>query len=728
MKNVKIYALVLAAVLATPQKSEAQVLDFLFGAGSFGRKAGTTADCRNLYQRFVQNSKAMRDTTWKDRVVYERNPNFLFDNQYADEEKFLKSTLGIMDTKFDKEFDTRIYYTATAKPNPDGSIPVVDPEAKALIIYLHGSGTKKASGAGWAVKANALAKLGYGSLSFDLPFHADGSRNPALNDTATFMEYMKNIIEKYRVPGQKVILAGHSFGPDLILEFITRYPQHADAVAAISPAGWDKELEHWYTTKTSAMDFGDTETNDDGGRWAGLVMSNRTWNDPVKKKSLMDRFAGSDEKRVDPTVANPNLRIMVVSGDQEEYIPGPLGPDGKPTKEPRTYDVEASIKKIFDRVEVVIEPGVGHYIFAHKDKDGYDVVQRTILALNNETPANEKEYKKQVTDRNLNKPEYDIVALRFQKEPFFRNYLNMIAKEEGTTGIEIVRRLIKNDDKAAAKKLLSTYATIEKQRLDVVYENIRATKDWAPRFYRENKEAIDAIGTKGKDQTAILVKYYAFIEKLYLSNIKRYASATPDVYKVKENAPVDKQKPQDNRPVVANVIEVDGVRLTQVDADGKFFVNDAGEPFVYNQKNGTAKQIPQLPKNLQGQVPQPKPAQDLPKAEFEGKQLLPMEPEGKFFVDDAGQAYIFDKNKNVVKKIPQLPKNLQGKEPLGKPEAKSDDAQPAPALEFEGKPLKPVGDDGKFFVDGEGNAYIYDKVREKVKQIPQLPKHLQQNQ
>lgn len=46
--------------------------------------------------------------------------------------------------------------------------------------------------------------------------------NPALANTGEFAKYVHSIIEKYRVPGQPVILTGHSFGPDLIAEYITQ--------------------------------------------------------------------------------------------------------------------------------------------------------------------------------------------------------------------------------------------------------------------------------------------------------------------------------------------------------------------------------------------------------------------------------------------------------------------------------------------------------------------------
>ena len=525
MKFIRIHLLLILSLLLAPQHSEANVLDFLFGAGSFGRKAGTTADCRNIFQRISENRKFFKDETWKNRVVLERTPKFLNDLDYLEEQKYAGSTLIQVDTRFLKEFDTRFYYTATAKPSADGTIPMVDPEAKALVIYFHGSGTMKASGVGFAGKMNPLAKLGYSSVSFDLPFHRDGSRNPALSNTKDFADYIESIVQKLKVPGQPVILAGHSFGPDLIAEYITRYPNSVDSAVLISPGGFDEVTAKWYEEKTAQMDFGDTESNDMGGRWAALVTTENTWN----KVKTPDR--------VDPTKANPNLKVYVVSGDREEYVPGELGADGKPTTKPREYDVAGAFGKFFNRVDVTIEPGVGHYIFGHQDAQGQDVVLRSILKANNESLLDEKEIKKQVSLRMQNRPSYDTLALRYSKEPFFRDWMDEEAKKMGTTSQNLIAQFVKNQDKKEAQTFITKFTDVEKQRVDALNENIKATEKWAPAFYEENKAAIDALGTRGVDQTNIRAKYLAYLKTLPEDVVNSHAVSSPAVYVIPERAP-----------------------------------------------------------------------------------------------------------------------------------------------------------------------------------------------
>jgi pimeloyl-ACP methyl ester carboxylesterase len=124
---------------------------------------------------------------------------------------------------------------------------MVDPEAPVLFVYFHGSGTRAASGATGSVKMNKLADMGFAGLSFDLPYHQDGSPNPKLMDTQKFADYVKNIVETYRQPGQKVVLWGHSFGPDVVFEVGTRYPHLADALVGISPGGFDKVTKDWFS-------------------------------------------------------------------------------------------------------------------------------------------------------------------------------------------------------------------------------------------------------------------------------------------------------------------------------------------------------------------------------------------------------------------------------------------------------------------------------------------------
>lgn len=521
MKHFNLLLILALSLQAT--SVHADVIDFLFGAGKFGRKAEVTADCRHVFKRVADNRRFYKDQTWKERIVTERDPHYLNDLDYLEEWKLTNGLLGVMDTKYIKEFDTRFYFTATAKPRPDGTIPMVDPEAKALVIYFHGSGTEKASGASWAGKANALAKLGYSSLSFDLPFHKDGSRNPLLARGKDFADWVNSIVEKHRVPGQKVILIGHSFGPDAISEVIQHHPHITDTPLLISPANLDKVSRKWYNEKTSKMDFGDTRPNVMGGNWAGQLGNSNIWNKP--------KMPGWQ----DPTIANPNMRLRVVSGELEEYFPGSLGPDGKPDKTPRNYDVEAVYRKLYrGNVSVKVEKGVGHYIFAHQDEHGHDVIMREVLAANGESLANEKEIKKEISARLAARPQQELLATRYSKDLFFKKWFDLEAKKQGMTGQALVVKLLTDGDRKTSQNMLNTFNIVDKQRMEAMFNNIKNTQNWAPEFYKENQAAIDQLGTKGFDPLSIQTKYLNFLRNQPEEKLIAHASVSESVFVVPE--------------------------------------------------------------------------------------------------------------------------------------------------------------------------------------------------
>jgi pimeloyl-ACP methyl ester carboxylesterase len=530
------------SVSTTP--AQANTLDFLFGAGSFGRKHSPIADCRSLYGRMRENTAFMKGTDWKNRVVPERSPQFQNDLEYLNEMKYQTATLGLVDTRFSKEFDTRFYYTSTAKPRPDGTIPMVDPEAKAVVIYIHGSGTEKASGINFAGKCNTLARLGYACVGFDLPFHRDGSRNPGLANTKAMAEYMDSIVKHLRNPNQKVILVGHSFGPDIIAEYISRYPFGVDGAVMLSPGSFDKVTKKWFANKTVYMDktFGDVEANNFGGRWASMVTRDNIWNDP--------------KKRLDPTIENPNLKAIVVSGDKEEYVPGELDKAGYPTDKPRTYDVKKVFNTMFKNAEVTIEPGVGHYIFAHNDANEHDVVLRSILRANNESLNDEKAMRSAVVDKNAKRSAGENVAGKFSKDIFFRDWLEREARlKHNMSGQEFVAKVLNDDDKKAANKLLLDFRLVENNRVEQLNKNIARTHEWAPIFFEKNRAAIEKLNERGFDPSGLHKAYLDFLANVPKEIRAKYSVADDAIYVVPEkpafvfdpNAPRGPRKENDQK-------------------------------------------------------------------------------------------------------------------------------------------------------------------------------------
>lgn len=518
--------LILAGVLLVSQVSHADWIDTIFGAGKFGRTASPMADKRCIISRIIDNTRFWKDKTWKSRVVVERKPKFLSDREFMEELRFSNERLGLMDTQYLKEFDTRFYYTATAKARPDGTIPMVDPEAKALVIYLHGSGTSKASGANFAGKANALAKMNYAVVSFDLPFHADGTRNPNLAKTEVFSAYLDSIVKHLGNPGQPVYIIGHSFGPDLIAEFATRYPHGMNGAVLMSPGGFDKVTQQWFEEKTVYMVkiFGEVEENNEGARWAGLVTSDNIWNDLTA------------EGRKDPTQVNKDLRLLLVSGEKEEYLPGELDAEGIPTDKPRDYDIGKFFRERFKNIEVNIVPKTGHYIFQAVDEHGQDIVLSSVLKLDGVSMKDEAKALKAAYQKvQQTRTPIDYLVLRNQKEPFFREWLDREARREGLeSGKALIDRVMAEGDKKAAQKLVSTYNMVEKQRFEALDAHIRSTAQWAPAFYEENKASIEKLGDRSFDATGVRSKYLTLLQSMDKTLAESHSVATEDVFKIQE--------------------------------------------------------------------------------------------------------------------------------------------------------------------------------------------------
>lgn len=68
--------------------------------------------------------------------------------------------------RWDPELETMIYSTM-AEPRKDGSVPLVSKDAKAVVIFFHGSGTAKASGNNFKENQNILRPFGIAGISFD---------------------------------------------------------------------------------------------------------------------------------------------------------------------------------------------------------------------------------------------------------------------------------------------------------------------------------------------------------------------------------------------------------------------------------------------------------------------------------------------------------------------------------------------------------------------------------
>jgi hypothetical protein len=187
------------------------------------------------------------------------------------------------------------------------------------------------------------------------------------------------------------------------------------------------------------MEFGGGEVADNtlGGLWA----------DGVGKKFKWTKSEG----RGDPTLENPNLRVEILSGDREEYVPAPVGgKSGLPVGR-NTYDIGAAIRPFFKRANIVIEPGVGHMIFGHKDASGQDIVSRTIFQMIEVDGRREGQMAQELAELRNARPQWVQMESMLAQNSFFQAYL------AATNQTGYARGLIRTSNNDLSFKLMNSF-------------------------------------------------------------------------------------------------------------------------------------------------------------------------------------------------------------------------------------------------------------------------------
>jgi pimeloyl-ACP methyl ester carboxylesterase len=382
---------------------------------------------------------------------------------------------------YSEKFQTQMYMTSTATPNHKGEIPLVDPKSKAVFIFAHGSGTMKSSGRNFIVNMNTLANLGFSALSIDMPFHAKGPRTEEFNKVGYFMEWVRSIVLEAKKAGVPVVLAGHSFGPDVILEYVTRYPKDVDGVVALSPAGFTKELDWYQANVTEKMNFGgEVAENVEGSTWAGTMGPQMLWN----KKKLAD-----------PTVVNPNLKVRILTGMREEYFPAPLDPTtGLPAGD-NTVDVSIPLKEMLKNSVVTREPGIGHYLFDHIDQNGDHAVTRELLAVLGHNPQQIKSMIEEVRAAAENVLPTERILMKYVQDSLFR------AWADANYGVGKIPKISAQHSDGLATKIINEYRFALKGREEEIFQRILSTKTTHPEFYVKYQKIIDAHKPNKVDMT-----------------------------------------------------------------------------------------------------------------------------------------------------------------------------------------------------------------------------------
>jgi pimeloyl-ACP methyl ester carboxylesterase len=386
-----------------------------------------------------------------------------------------QNVVGKVSDFFDRDLDTRVYISNNAVPDESGHQPFVDPASRGVIIFLHGSGTARSSGKNFLHIMNSLSAMNVSSVAMDLPFHADGPLSNKFNEPAFVTAWLNKIVSKAKAAGVPVYLAGHSFGPSLIMEYLYDYPRGVDGALLISPVAFNEELRDWYEKETSRMKLGDADLIDAtaGGIWGDRMLRGfRTHNGPV---------AG------DPTVLNPDLKVHVLTGDREEYARAPLAgkknlPQGK-----NTYSIPDALRKILSHAKMIVESGVGHYIFKHKDSKDRNVVMRELTDLVGINLDDAPAIKREVL-RSLSEDRSQTQALwtKYWTDPLFKSWA------DSSNLASHVQRLVKREEQWPAKRILEAYrAAREKMEAKViarVVEVAEADPEIAKQYATEIKE------------------------------------------------------------------------------------------------------------------------------------------------------------------------------------------------------------------------------------------------
>lgn len=321
------------------------------------------------------------------------------------EEALVKT--GPIYKRWDSDLQTSVY-SSMAEPNKDGSVPLVDKNAKAVLIFFHGSGTAKASGKNFAENMNVLRPAGIAGVSLDLPFHGENKGSISLNNMDNFMKWINQFVTKVKKEanssGKKIpiYMVGHSFGPSVIQEYIERYPKDVDDFLLMSPAGdFHPALKYTYEKITvpgeKYLGGEPVIENAAGGEWAGQLEGQFTWHTrpPFSTRPGKMLIGALDEW----WPGNKELAQKVGVEQPFEF------------KEPLEY-----MQKKYPKMDITVVPNYGHMIFEATAPNGRNLIREKIFDMLG------------VAEKDRTPPGVPVsprekIALLYQTSPLFREWL-----------------------------------------------------------------------------------------------------------------------------------------------------------------------------------------------------------------------------------------------------------------------------------------------------------------
>jgi len=156
---------------------------------------------------------------------------------------------------------------------------LVDPEAKATVVFLHGGGTTTASSAAALRMANHFPQLAIDTISFDFPLHGQGTRElHGKNGFIDDVEALGSFLKQYVPPDMPIYIYGHSWGGffvDAMMRLLSKgvlnketfIPQLKGLVNASGPtpilgSSIDEMIQNFIKKEAEARKLSDTQAPD----------------------------------------------------------------------------------------------------------------------------------------------------------------------------------------------------------------------------------------------------------------------------------------------------------------------------------------------------------------------------------------------------------------------------------------------------------------------------------
>jgi len=433
--------------------------------------------------------------------------------------------------KWDPDLKTTFYHTAS-EPLKDGSIPLVDPNAKAVALFFHGSGTAKSSGRNFIHNMNWLSQQGVAGVAIDLPFHASNKGDSRMNNKEEFMKWLRSVIGEVKKTGKPIYLVGHSFGPEIALQYASQFPKDlkGGGVFLISGA-WGKSPSHewmYENVTTPGMEHigGDQKVEDNpaGGDWAGKMAEQSDWHtrgiSPDVKVKLI---VGEKDEWWPPPAPGEKLPPGVRRVKPSQPYPNQLGNEGLVKKlkvdPPHTFNesLEWTLEKI-PHAEIDVVEGYGHFIFDSRDPRGGPLLNRSFLDFSGVEYSKTAEQNKKTARLEL--------RLLAENNKVFRDWI----------GAKNLPALMSNE--ANAERILEQWRGLEFLTWKEVLTEMERTD---PNYYQNRKHWL-AKELKEVPSDLAEFKRRGWNANELLADIKRYKESSDSGQPVK--LPEDPYRPQ----------------------------------------------------------------------------------------------------------------------------------------------------------------------------------------